>query len=126
MLIDTDVWLNLGQDYLQEPLVAALEELVAAGEVILLVPAVVVAEFERNKARVLEAARRSLSSHFRQVRQAVDRFGDSSKGDTLKALAEIDHKIVLNGDAVITCMDRVEKLLTSVPPLQTTDLIKQR
>jgi hypothetical protein len=126
VLIDTDVWLDLGQGYLQEPLVAALEELVAAGDVFLLVPEVVVSEFERNKARVLETSRRSLSSHFRQVRQAVDRFGDSSKGETLKVLAEIDHKIVLNGDAVITSMDRVEKLLKSVTPLPTTDLIKQR
>jgi hypothetical protein len=126
VLIDTDVWLDLGQDYLQEPLVAALEELVAADDVIVLAPEVVISEFERNKARVLGAARRSLNSHFQQVRRAVDRFGDISKGDTLRALAEIDHKIVLNGDAVITSMDRVEKLLKSAPPLPTTDLIKQR
>jgi hypothetical protein len=126
VLIDTCVWLELGQDYLQEPVIAALEELVSADDVVLVVPELVIEEFDRRKDRVLEAARRSLRSHFRQVKEAVNRFGGDAKIETLKALSEVDHSIVLNGDAVITSMDRVEKLLKSVPSLPASALVKQR
>jgi predicted nucleic acid-binding protein len=75
LLIDTSVWLDLAKDYREQPVISALEDLVAAGEIQLIVPQIVVDEFNRNKTRVLDEARRSLQSHFRLVREAVNRFG---------------------------------------------------
>ncbi|WP_369721326.1 PIN domain-containing protein [Bradyrhizobium sp. LLZ17] len=65
LLIDTSVWLDLAKDYREQPIISALEDLVAAGEIELIVPQIVVDEFDRNKARVVDEARRSLQSHFR-------------------------------------------------------------
>ena len=78
-------------------------------------PHVVHDEFERNKSRVIEETRRSLQSHFRIVREAVDRFGDDdSKAGTLNGLNDVDHKMAVRAEAVNDSMDRIEALLKSV------------
>ena len=64
VLIDTSVWLDLAQDQKQTPLLRVLEKLVSEGQVRLLVPAVVVSEFEKNRTRIAKASIKSLSTHF--------------------------------------------------------------
>jgi hypothetical protein len=76
LLIDTCVWLDLAKDYREQPVISALEDLIAAQQIKLVVPQVVLDEFSRNKGRVIEEARRSLQSHFRLVREAINRFGE--------------------------------------------------
>src|SRR5947208_5525982 len=72
-------------------------------------------------------ATRSLQSHFSLVRDAVNRFGNGSdKAAILKALNEVDYAAVVKGEAVIASIDRIEKLLSSVPALPTTDAVKAR
>src|ERR1700730_12470727 len=61
LLVDTSVWLDLAKDYRQQPVIAALEDLVAAGEIELIVPQVLLDEFARNKERVAIDATRSFS-----------------------------------------------------------------
>lgn len=60
LLIDTCVWLDLSKDYRSQPLINALEDLVAANEIRLIVPQIVVDEFLRNKSRVIAEAQRGL------------------------------------------------------------------
>ena len=67
LAVDTCVWLDLANDYRQEPVIRAIEDLVKAREIELIVPKIVLDEFERNKNRVIEETRRSLQSHFRLV-----------------------------------------------------------
>ena len=127
LLVDTCVWLDLAKDYRQQPVITALQELIVAGEVDLLMPEIVLDEFERNKARVVADAQRSLQSHFRLVRDAVDRFGDeASKSTTLKALHEADHAAVSKGEAVNQSIARIERLIQSSRRLPATKAIKQR
>lgn len=77
LLLDTSVWLDLAKDYRQQPVIHALEDLLTAGGIELLVPQVVLDEFARNKDRIAADATRSLQSHFTVVRDAVScrRFG---------------------------------------------------
>ncbi|WP_269768295.1 PIN domain-containing protein [Burkholderia ubonensis] len=79
LLVDTCVWLDLAKDYREQPVVSALEDLVGSGEVELIVPQQVLDEFDRDKARIIDEARRGLQSHFRLVRQAVNQFGDDAR-----------------------------------------------
>jgi hypothetical protein len=110
-----------------QPVISAMEDLVQAGQLRLLVPQVVLEEFARNKERVATDAARSLRSHFNLVREAVNRFGaETAKAATLEALNEVDHVAIIKGEAVNESINRIEKLLTSVPPLPTTDAIKAR
>jgi hypothetical protein len=127
LLGDTSVWLDLAKDYRQQPVISALEDLVEAGAIDLLVPQVVLDEFARNKHRVALDAARSLKSHFNLVRDAISRFGEGTeKGAALRTLDEVDHAAIIKGEAVNASMSRIEKLLASVPTLPTTDAIKAR
>src|SRR5260370_16612547 len=127
LLGDTSVWLDLAKDYRMQPIISAIEDLVESDELELMVPQVVLDEFARNKERVAVDATRSLQSHFNLVREAVSRFGgEAEKAATIKALNEVDHAAIIKGEAVNESINRIEKLLTSVPPLPTTDAIKAR
>ena len=127
LLVDTCVWLNLAKDYRQEPVISALEDLVRSGEVVLIVPQIVLSEFDRNKIRAIAETRRSIQSHLRLVRQAVNRFGDdASKSATLNGLNEVDHKMTITADAVNDSVKRIHALLTSVSAVPTSDAIKRR
>jgi hypothetical protein len=127
LLVDTCVWLELAKDYREQPVIRALEDLISARQIKLVVPQIVLEEFNRNKARVVEDARRSLQSHFRLVREAVSRFGDDEyRGRTLAALDEVDHKIVTGNESALDSVEKIEKLLTAPAPLTTTDAIKRR
>lgn len=127
ILVDTCVWLDLAKDRREQAVIGALEGLIEAGEVELIVPHIVVDEFQRNKARIIADARRSLQSHFRLVREAVNRFADDKhKDNILKGLNEVDHRIVTTDEAVIDSIGRIEKLLTNKPALPLTVAIKRR
>ena len=62
LLIDTSVWLDLAKDYRQLPILDALSAMSKADELTLILPRIVVDEFERNKERVIAESKRSLSS----------------------------------------------------------------
>ena len=127
LLVDTCVWLDLARDYRQEPVISALEDLIRAHDTELIVHQIVIDELESNKIRVIEETRRSLRSHFRVVREAVNRFGDdASKPETLKGLTEIDHKMAIWSDAVTESMDRIDALLKSATAIPTSAKVKQR
>lgn len=127
LLVDTCVWLDLAKDHRQEPIIAALEDLVRTREVEIIVPQIVLSEFERNKARVTAETRRIFQSHIRLVRQAVDRFGDDeSKSKTLHDLAAVNHKIGITTEAINNSIDRIHSLLKFAPTVPTSDSIKQR
>jgi hypothetical protein len=96
LLVDTCVWIDLARDYREQPVIGALGDLIKARAIDLVVPQIVLDELERNKARIITETQRSLQSHFRLVREAVNRFGDEGyKAETLKALNEVDHKIII-------------------------------
>jgi len=127
LLIDTCVWIDVAKDHRQENTLSVLEELIRLGEVSLIVPTVVLAEFERNKARIVAESRRSLSTVIKRVKEVVDQFGDPvTKGSVLHHLNEVDHQIPLLGEATARSMARIEKLLSAAVPLPASDAIKLR
>ena len=71
VLIDTSVWLDLAQDQRQTPLIDPLITMISHGYVNLLVPRIVLIEFQKNRQRVVERAQRSLSTHFNLVKDAI-------------------------------------------------------
>ncbi|RQT94465.1 hypothetical protein DF146_20565 [Burkholderia cenocepacia] len=127
LLVDTCVWLDLAKDYREQPVINALEDLVDSGKVELVVPQQVLDEFNCNKARIIDEARRGLQSHFRLVRQAVTRFGDDArKADLLAGLNEVDRQIGIDGDTVGGTIERIDKLLRRTPARETSADVKQR
>src|SRR5438552_10997353 len=127
ILIDTCVWLDLAKDYRQQAIVAALEELIRHGNVDLILPRTVIDEFGRNRARIIEESRRSLSSTLKRVKEAVEKFGDPRrKHHVLQELNDVDHRIPTLGDKAVDTVGRIEKLFSQTAVIEISDAVKSR
>jgi len=126
MLIDTCVWLDLARDQKQVPVLGVVEEMVERGMLSLIVPRVMRDEFHRNRERVAKESARSLSAHFRLVKEAVGKV-DGDKRKTRVVLSHLDdvgHKIPILGGAAEGTLDRIEKLLTASPIIEPSEAVK--
>jgi len=122
IMIDTCVWLDLAKDYRQRATIGALEELIKANAVQLLLPQQVVDEFERNKDRIIKESGQSLTSTFRRVREAVNQFGRSEgREEALAQLSDVDHRIATLGEAVNESISRIDALFAGSTKIATDD-----
>ena len=128
ILIDTSVWLDLAQDPRQAPLIDAMIAMQKDGRLKLLVPRLVLIEFQKNRQRVAERAQRSLSTHFNLVKDAIRKAdGESKQKDkVLEYLSNVDHRIPLVGGAAIGELVRIENLLNAATPIEISDQVKLR
>ncbi len=128
VLLDTSVWLDLAEDPRQTSLFHALHTMLLSGRVNLILPRLVLAEFQNSKKRVADRAQRSLSSHFNIVRDAIKRAGGKgrTRNRVLKYLGDLDHKMPLMGGVAAGVLDRIEDLLTQAVPIETSDGVKTR
>jgi hypothetical protein len=127
LVIDTCVWLDLAKDYSQQPLLAALEELVRIGQVSLVTPKLVIDEFNRNKERVVEDSGRSIGSTMRRAKEMLTKFGDEKERDAaIRALNEIDQRSVNYRDAALEGVKRIGALFESSTVVKTSQDIKLR
>lgn len=127
LLIDTSVWLDLAKDYRHLPILDALLVMKNAGELELILPRIIVEEFERNRERVIAESKRSLSSHFKLVREAMAKFApEDGRSATLQQLREVDHRIATGGEAVNDAMDMIEGLFSATAQILLTDAVKAR
>jgi PIN domain len=127
ILIDTCVWLDVAKDYQQQAILAALETLIRQDNIALILPRIVIDEFARNKARVIEDSSRSLSSTLKRVKDAVEKFGDPrKKSAVLRQLNDVDHRLPTLGEAAVDTVGRIEKLFTDTPVIEISDAVKLR
>lgn len=127
LLIDTSVWLDLTKDSRNLPLLDALFAMTEANEVSLIVPQIIIDEFERNKDRVMAASRASLSSHFKSVKEAIVQFAaEEGRDSTLRQLNEVDYRIATGGEAVNEAVGLIENLFATTVPIPVNDSIKAR
>ncbi len=128
MLIDTCVWLDLAKDPKQVPVLGVVEELLRLGMVSVIVPRVVLDEFRRNRERIAKESAKSLATHFRLVKEAVGKIGGDKKKMrvVLSHLDDVDHKIPIIGGEAVGTLDRIEKLLTASPIIETSEAVRLR
>ena len=128
MLIDTSVWLDLAKDQKQEPVLGVIEEMVRAGLVAILVPRVVLKEFRSNRDRIAQQSAKSLSSHFRLVKDAVGRVGGNKRRlkVVMAHLDDVNQKIPIIGGSVGTVLDRIDKLLNASQLIEMSEPILLR
>jgi hypothetical protein len=128
MLIDTCVWLDLAKDQKQLPLLGVVEEMVRLGMLTLIVPRVILDEFKRNRERIAKESAKSLSAHFRLVKEAVGKIGGDKRRMrlVLSHLDDVDHKIPIVGGAAVATLDRIETLLKASPILEASEAVKLR
>jgi len=125
--IDTCVWLDIAKTAKGEKVLDLLIEFIEREEIKLLLPEIVVTEFERNKERIIADAGKSLSSHFKKVKEMVVAHGDQSLKDSiLSQLDNIDKKIPTLGENVFNSIQRIEEIMGKSEIINITDEIKLR
>ncbi len=112
ILMDTDVWLDLAGDHRKAPVLTALDSLIGAGAIELILPEIVLAEFGRNRDGVVERSRRSLSSHIKRVREAMADFGDEERrAAAIAQLDDMEHNVAVTGYLSRQTLDAIESLM---------------
>jgi PIN domain len=127
LLIDTCVWLDLAKDHRNLPLLDALFAMTETGDVKLIIPQIVLDEFERNKEKVMAGSRASLTGNFKRVRDAIAQFApEENRAEVLRQLNEVDHRIATGGEAEMEALSIIEKLFATSEPWPMTESIKAR
>jgi hypothetical protein len=127
ILIDTCVWLEMGKDYTQKPLLEGLEVLIKDKQISLILPRTIIDEFANNKARVLKESNQSLSGAFKRVKEAVKKYGDTKqKKAVLQYLNDIDHKLPRLSDTATEAFTRMEAIFAKSKVIEPTDAVKLR
>lgn len=126
VLIDTCVWLDIAKQADGGNVVAALRDLCGRDRVELIVPQIVIDEFERNRGKVQTAMTRSVSTRLRDVRKVIDEHGRGS--DKQKVLAELDnisHQAPLVNELATQTFDAILGLLHTGMIVRPTSKMKQ-
>lgn len=127
LLIDTSVWLDTAKDIHGERLIAALRTLVHQDQLELLVPPVVVDEYDRNRDQVIASLASSTRAHVRTVRSALAEHGRSGRNDEL--IAELDEVAVrgpLIEQLVVNRFSEIRQLLEAGRDVGQGDEIVER
>lgn len=125
LLIDTSVWLDIPKDFSSKVVLDVLEEMIKKGEVALIVPRVVIDEFQRHRQRIVKECSQSLSAAVRRAREIVISLGDPKKRDTTAdEMSDISQRIQDLGEKAIESLGRIDGLLANAQVIEVTDAIK--
>jgi hypothetical protein len=120
------VWLDIAKDHKQQAIVSVLDDLIENNEIELIIPQMIVDEFERNKARILEDSKRSLVGVISRVKEMVNKFGENEeKQKVLTQLTDIQHKSPLLSEyAAQGSINWIGTLLRQARTIKATNAIK--
>jgi len=109
LLLDTSTWLDLGKRRGGQKWVLALRQLVEWEQLELLVPALVVDEYERNRSRVEASMTASVAERFRLLKADFADYG--SDDDAAEALSRLAFQTPLIGAMATRNFDDIAALL---------------
>jgi hypothetical protein len=128
MLIDTCVWLDLAKSPKLTPILGVVEELIRLDMIRIIVPRIVLNEFQRNRERIAKESAKSLSTHFRLVKEAVGKIDSDKKKMqvVLSHLDDVNHKLSISSGEAVGTLDRIEKLLTASSIIEASEAMMLR
>lgn len=111
LLVDTSTWLDLSKRRDGQRWIEALRVLIRQGEVELLVPSLVVDEFERNRERIERSMTSSVAQRFKLIKQDLDDYGGSDNSEALKVIEDFARHAPLIGALTTRNFEDVLELL---------------
>jgi len=121
LLVDTSTCLDLAQRRDGQRWIVALRVLIHQGEVTLLVPPVVIEEFDRNKARVQAAMTSSIASRFKQLRQDLVTYGSDDDAHTVEVIEDLGRHLPLVGAMTTRNFREIRELLVAGQTIEPSD-----
>ena len=121
ILIDSSVWLDLAKDHKQESLLSVLAALLDKKEITLILPQIVIDEFNRNKDRVAEEGIKSMSAALKRASDAIHLVGDPKKKSVVfRQLSDAGLKITRLGDKALESMTLIGQIFSEVEAIPTS------
>lgn len=113
LLIDTFTCLDLAQRRDGQRWIVALRVLICQGEVKLLVPPVVIEEFDRNEARVQAAMTSSIAGRFKQIRHDLVTYGSDDDAHAVEVIENLGRHLPLVGAMTTRNFRDIRELLVA-------------
>ncbi|MET9070621.1 PIN domain-containing protein [Streptomyces sp. NPDC004232] len=110
LLIDTSVWLDMARRRDGQQTIVAIRVLKHQGKLELLVPSLVIDEFERNRPRAENVATQSVRERFRLLKQDLQEYGDD---EAQHWIAEMTHQIPYVAEGSLQNFSEIFELLKS-------------
>jgi hypothetical protein len=119
LLIDTSVWLDLAKHRDGQRWIVPLRLLLFQGKMDLLVPSLVIDEFERNRPRAEAAVTANVLERFRLLRRDLHEFGSENRQEWLE---EMTHRIPLISAMTLQNFSEISELLRRGRRLEPTEV----
>ena len=124
LLLDTCVWLDLAKSR-SEKLLDFLEYYVEENLVNLLVPEIVLTEFERNKDRIINDNVKALGNQIDKITDIIIAHESKDVRDEMTIrLTDLKHKIPRISESISSSVEKIEKLFSTAEILYANNEIK--
>ena len=121
LLVDTSTWLDLCKRRDGQRWIVALRLLAQQQDVELLVPELVIEEFERNRERVESSMTATIAQRFKLIKQDLDDYGGSDIEHAAEVIADLARDVPLIGAMTTRNFGEVLELLRAGHHLAPTD-----
>lgn len=121
LLVDTSTWLDLSKRRDGQRWIVALRLLVHQQHVALLVPALVIEEFERNRERIESAMTSSVAQRFKLIKQDLEDYGRADTAPAAEMIADLARDVPLIGAMTTRNFDEVLELMRKARRVEATD-----
>jgi hypothetical protein len=121
LLIDTTTWLDLAKRRDGQRWIVALRILSHQAQVELIVPSIVIDEFQRNRDRVETSMTSSVAQRFKLIKQDVSDYGGEENADALKTIADLARDVPLIGAMTTRNFVEILELLRAGRTVEPSD-----
>jgi hypothetical protein len=117
LLIDTSTWLDIAKRRDGQKWIVPIRVFVLHNRLELLVPSVILEEFERNRPHVEASVTTSVQNRFRQLREDMQSYGGTRRDEWLE---EVSHRIPLISSTALKNFNEIHDLLMNGRRLEPT------
>lgn len=125
-MIDTSTWLDLAKRRDGQRLIVPLRLLTLDGRLDLLVPQVVIDEFERNRPKVEASMTSDVTQRFRLIRRDLVQYASEQQSEALEMLDQLAHQVPLIGAMTTRNFEEIRELLDRGTRLEPTTADQER
>jgi hypothetical protein len=115
LLVDTSTWLDLAKRRDGQKLIVAVRVFALHERLELLVPALVLDEFERNRPRIEQSMTANVAERFRLLKADLDAYGGEEQQGALDVLDGLSRQVPLIGAMTTRNFDEIGDLLRKGP-----------
>lgn len=126
LLVDTSVWLDLARRRDGQKLIHALGQVIVDGDVVLLVPSLLVDEFNRNRERIEQSMTTSVSDRFKLLQKDLEALSAEWHRPGFDAINALAYEMPLIGAMATRNFHDIQQLLGEGRPLTATEVEQER